>query len=84
MLTKQQIEYYHEEGYIVVEDVLDGQLLTKLRAVTDEVAASARDLEESNDVIDLEPGHSREMPRVRRIKRPHLAHKFYLELCAKS
>ena len=44
MLTKQQIEYYHEEGYIVVEDVLDGQLLTKLRAVTDEVAASARDL----------------------------------------
>ena len=84
MLTKQQIEYYHEEGYIVVEDVLDGQLLTKLRAVTDEVAASARDLEESNDVIDLEPGHSREMPRVRRIKRPHLAHKFYLELCANS
>ena len=84
MLTKQQIEYYHEEGYIVVEDVLDDQLLTKLRAVTDEVAASARDLKESNDLIDLEPGHTQEIPRVRRIKKPHLAHTFYLELCAKS
>ncbi|PPR37417.1 MAG: Ectoine dioxygenase [Alphaproteobacteria bacterium MarineAlpha9_Bin5] len=82
VLSKQQVEFYHEEGYIVVEDVLDKALLTKLREVTDEVTASAADLTESNDIIDLEPGHSGENPAIRRIKRPHLAHEFYLELCA--
>ena len=81
MLSKQQVEFYHEEGYIVVENVLDKALLIKLREVTDEVAASAKNLTESNDIIDLEPGHNREAPRVRRIKRPHLAHEFYFELC---
>ena len=81
MLSKQQVEFYHEEGYIVVENVLDKALLIKLREVTDEVAASAKNLTVSNDIIDLEPGHNRESPRVRRIKRPHLAHEFYFELC---
>ena len=81
MLSKQQVEFYNEEGYIVVENVLDKALLIKLREVTDEVAASAKNLTESNDIIDLEPGHNREAPRVRRIKRPHLAHEFYFELC---
>ena len=81
MLSKQQVEFYHEEGYIVVENVLDKALLIKLREVTDEVAASAKNLTVSNDIIDLEPGHNREAPRVRRIKRPHLAHEFYFELC---
>jgi len=81
VLSKQQVEFYHEEGYIVVENVLDKALLIKLREVTDEVAASAKNLTVSNDIIDLEPGHNREAPRVRRIKRPHLAHEFYFELC---
>lgn len=81
MLSKQQVEFYHEEGYIVVENVLDKALLIKLREVTDEVAALAKNLTVSNDIIDLEPGHNREAPRVRRIKRPHLAHEFYFELC---
>jgi len=81
VLSKQQVEFYHEEGYIVVENVLDKALLIKLREVTDEVAALAKNLTVSNDIIDLEPGHNREAPRVRRIKRPHLAHEFYFELC---
>ena len=84
MLSNQQVKSYHEDGYIVVENVLDKTLLRKLLEVTNKVVAAANGLTESNDIIDLEPGHSRNAPRVRRIKKPHLAHKFYLELCAET
>ncbi len=84
MLSERQVESYDEDGYIVVENVLDKRLLSRLLEVTTEVAASARGLTESNEIIDLEPGHRPDTPQVRRIKKPHLAHEFYLELCAET
>ena len=84
MLSERQVESYDEDGYIVVENVLDKRLLSRLLEVTAEVAASARGLTESNEIIDLEPGHRPDTPQVRRIKKPHLAHEFYLELCAET
>ena len=84
MLSERQVESYHEDGYIVVENVLDKTLLSRLLEVTTEVVASARGLTESNEIIDLEPGHRPDAPQVRRIKKPHLAHEFYLELCAET
>ena len=84
MLSERQVDSYHEDGYIVVENVLDKSLLNRLLEVTSEVVASARGLTESNEIIDLEPGHRPDAPQVRRIKKPHLAHEFYLELCAET
>ena len=81
MLNNEQVEGYNEDGYIIVENVLDEELLSKLRKVTDEVTSRAADLTESNDIIDLEPGHTKDHPKVRRIKHPHLAHEFYRALC---
>lgn len=84
MISKEQVQFYDEHGYIVVEDVLSAELLQELRLVTDQVVASASELDESSDLLDLEPDHSRQSPRVRRIKRPHLAHEFYRKLCAEA
>ena len=36
MLTQQQIDFYHENGYIGVENVLSEQDIIDLRRVTDE------------------------------------------------
>jgi hypothetical protein len=43
------------------------------------VAGSAKTLEHT-DVYDLEPGHTAENPRVRRIKTPHKVHKIFDEI----
>ena len=78
-LTSAQIEQYHTEGYVVVPDVFGGETLAELRDVTESIVASARGLEDHTDILDLEESHTPDFPRVRRIKRPHLAHSFYNE-----
>lgn len=79
-LTSSQIEQYRTEGYVVVPDVFDGETISDLRDVTERIVASARGLTDHTDVLDLEESHTPDFPRVRRIKRPHLAHSFYNEL----
>ena len=77
MLTQQQIDFYHENGYIGVESVLSEQDIIDLRRVTDEFVEKSREVTEHSDVFDLEPGHSSESPRVRRIKNPAAQHIVY-------
>ena len=80
MLTREQIEHYQREGYIVVERLLNAEMLAELRRVTDEVVATAQGLTDHTKILDLEPSHRPENPRVRRIKSPHLAHPFYWDM----
>jgi ectoine hydroxylase-related dioxygenase (phytanoyl-CoA dioxygenase family) len=77
MLTAEQFAFYHENGYIVVEDVLNDNELAALQRVTDEFVERSRGIAESDDVFDLEPNHSAERPRLRRIKNPILQHEVY-------
>ena len=84
MLNDAQISQYRDHGYVVVEDVLEPETLRQLRTVTEAVVASAAGLTEHTDILDLEASHRPDAPRVRRIKRPHLAHPFYRELAAHS
>jgi hypothetical protein len=80
MLSNEQIEQYAAEGYLLLPSFLEPENLERLRAVTDEIAAGASGLTEHSDALDLEPTHTPENPRLRRIKRPHLVHPFYDEL----
>ena len=70
-LTQAQIDAYNETGCIVVENRLPETWLRKLR---DEIARfedEARGMTASNDRLDLEDSHTKEAPRLRRIKLPH-------------
>jgi phytanoyl-CoA hydroxylase len=80
MLTADQIRQYQVDGYLLVPDVLDAATLQELRDVTDQIVATAAGLTGHTDILDLEPSHTPEQPRVRRIKRPYLAHPFYWRL----
>lgn len=82
MLSEAQTAQYRDDGYVVVDALLERQELDELRAVTERIVASAKEVEDHTDVLDLEPTHTPDAPRVRRIKRPHLAHSFYRELAA--
>lgn len=80
MLSEQQVQAYKRDGVIVVPDVLDGQVLARMRQVVAELVAGAANTTEHTDVYDLEPGHTPRSPRVRRIKAPHKVHAVFDEV----
>jgi phytanoyl-CoA hydroxylase len=77
MLTQKQIDFYHEQGYLGVENVLPDELVSELRRVTDDFVEQTRAHTEHTDVFDLEPGHSAADPRLRRLKNPVQQHPVY-------
>ena len=77
MLSQKQIDFYHDNGYLVVEDVLSADELAALQRVTDEFVERSRHISQHNEVFDLEPNHSAERPRLRRIKNPIAQHEVY-------
>lgn len=80
MLTDKQLDTYSENGFIVVDNVFDQATLDRLRAVISELVSGASDVTTHTDVYDLEPSHTREHPRVRRIKTPHNWHPVFWEM----
>ena len=77
MLTTNQIEFYRQQGYLAVENVIPTSLLADLRRVTDEFVDKSRSVATHTEVFDLEPDHTAESPRVRRIKSPANQHSIY-------
>jgi len=71
MINQQDADFYKEQGYLVVNNVLTSAEVAALRADLDKVVTDARHVTENNDVYDLEETHSPDNPRVRRIKHPH-------------
>jgi phytanoyl-CoA hydroxylase len=70
-LTEEQISFYDENGYLVVEGVLSPEKLAELRAETDAIIADAKNVSANDDLYDLEDSHRPNNPRVRRIKEPY-------------
>jgi phytanoyl-CoA hydroxylase len=68
---------YRRDGFAVVPDVLGAAELAEVRGVIAEVVAGASQVDTHDDVYDLEPGHTRAAPKVRRIKTPHKVHQVF-------
>src|SRR3979411_3522677 len=77
MSAGKDVQAYKRDGLIVVPEVLDTATLTKVRSVIAELVAGSAKTLEHTDVYDLEPGHTAENPRVRRIKTPHKVHALF-------
>ena len=71
MITEQQVKFYQDNGYLVVEHVLSPEQLDALRREVDELVEKSAAVRENDAVYDLEDTHTPEHPRVRRIKTPH-------------
>lgn len=76
-LSAEQISKYESHGYITVENVFSADEVAELRRVTDEMVDQSREFDQNTPIFDLEPNHTREQPRVRRIKNPAGAHPAY-------
>ncbi len=80
MISDDLAQAYKRDGVIVIPEVLDNDTLARVRTALAEIVAGAANVTEHNDVYDLEPGHTPENPRVRRIKAPHKVHPIFDEI----
>jgi len=71
VLTQQQIDSYNENGYVVLERHLPDDIVQNIRTEIARFEDESRNMVESNERLELEDGHTREAPRVRRIRLPH-------------
>lgn len=70
-LSRDQIEFYKENGYLVIENRVPPEIIEALRSEIARFEEEARSMSVSNDRIDLEDTHTTDAPRLRRIKLPH-------------
>ena len=77
MLTQEQVDFYNTNGYLSVENVLSAAEVAELQRVTDKFLEKSREVTEHTDVFDLEPSHTADAPRLRRIKNPSSLHRIY-------
>jgi ectoine hydroxylase-related dioxygenase (phytanoyl-CoA dioxygenase family) len=77
MLTRDQIEFYDANGYLIVEDAVTPEEVQELRRIASEFIERSRDVTQSNDVFDLDEGHTRQQPKLTRIKLPHKQHPLF-------
>lgn len=74
MLTQQQIEFYHANGYLSCEGVVPLTLLQEMRAVIADFREQSAGIDASTPIFDVADGHSRATPKLRRIKDPVKQH----------
>jgi phytanoyl-CoA hydroxylase len=77
MLTPEQIQFYRDQGYLGIENVFSAAEVAELRRVTDEFVEKSRAVTVNDAVFDLEPSHTSETPRLRRLKDPIKQHEVY-------
>lgn len=70
MVDKTAVTFFHEQGYLTVEDVISPAEVAELRAVADSWVEASRSVTENTELFDLEPTHTAAHPQVRRVKNP--------------
>lgn len=63
-------ERYETDGYLHLPGYVTDPWLSDLRAVADEFVEQSRSVDRSTTQFDVEPGHSAESPRLRRLNSP--------------
>lgn len=82
-LTAEQLHSYRERGYLQLESFVGEEWLADLKAASDEFVEQSRGLTRSDRVLDVEPGHTSDAPRLRRLISPpdhhETFHRFTME-----
>ena len=70
VISKTQLKAYRRKGFVVIDDIFSTDEVQKMREALYAMMTEAYGLTKHTKLFDLEPGHSPEVPRVRRIKEP--------------
>jgi ectoine hydroxylase-related dioxygenase (phytanoyl-CoA dioxygenase family) len=77
VITVEQREFYYANGYLLLEQIVPVEWLTRLRTATEELVERSRTVTASDAVFDLEPNHTKDNPRLRRVTSPVDQHPDY-------
>ena len=75
-LSPVQVEFYRNNGYLTVENVLSAEQLSTAQRIVDELVEQSRGVTANTEAFALEEGHSAETPRLARINAPSKRHPF--------
>ena len=84
VLSQDQRQFYFDNGYLLVENAIPQEWVRRLLDTTEQMIEKSRTLQQSDAVFDLEPGHSAESPRLRRLSTPVDHHPDYWAYAAES
>lgn len=79
VLSPEQIKNYQNTGYLNIYQILDPKLLARLIATTERLYDEGRSLTQKSKHYDLEPEHTVQTPRIRRISSPTELDSVYVE-----
>ena len=65
-----QKRQFEEDGFLILEEFVDARWLRRLLETTQRFVDSSRQLEASTPLFDLEPDHTPQTPRLRRLVSP--------------
>ena len=83
-LSKDEVNFYNDQGYLLVEDVISEEQHKEMLALVEEFFDKAKMVKENNNIFDLEEGHSFHNPRLKRIKQPHQHSQFFWDIIKES
>jgi ectoine hydroxylase-related dioxygenase (phytanoyl-CoA dioxygenase family) len=84
VLSQEQRERYFEDGYLLLERIVPREWVDRMLAVTAEFVEQSRSRTKSDAIFDLEPSHTAESPRLRRLTSPVEQHAAYWAFASES
>ena len=84
ILSQEQRHFYFDKGYLLLENAISREWVQRLLDTTNQMIEQSRTLEQSDAVFDLEPEHTSDTPRLRRLSTPVDQHPEYWAYAAES
>ena len=84
VLSDNDIKFYNEQGYLLVEDVISKDQLDEMLSIVNNFYEKSKAIKNNDNIYDLEDGHSSTNPRLKRIKQPHQHTKFFWDIIKES
>ncbi len=84
VLSPDQIAAYREDGFLLVKGLLDKAPLGRLTETTERFWEEARGITEGTKHFDIDPNHTYDNPRLRRISSPTEVSDVYIDIAFDS
>ncbi|MDD9926619.1 MAG: phytanoyl-CoA dioxygenase family protein, partial [Rhodospirillaceae bacterium] len=81
-LTQEELDRYDRDGYLVITDAVPQDRLQAVIEETERMCAEAFKVTAGTDMLDLDPSHTPDKPRIRRIKSHHEHSDFFADFVA--
>ncbi len=84
IISQQQRDSYYDQGYLYFPQMLGNDWLKPLRSALGEIIESSRAYTQSTQKVDIEPDHSAQNPRLRRVAYLDEFDPIFWQLCTDS